>query len=381
MPEKKILLVGDGNHQFIVNLAKQLKNNKKKLIIGVISHTDVSKNNSIYYDVIISPHNLKLYGRLFSKIKYIRSLIKRIYYFTKRDTIISFDIINFHYLTSDSFAIRSHVIRKFKGKIIYSIWGSDMYKIRGNQIAWFKKNIVKADSITFTNEKSIEYFEKTFNLQKLDLQLCRFGLAPLENLKKLSLSKANCKEDLKWAPEKFAVTVGYNLAPGQQHLKILEQFKDEEILKYKDKIQIILPVTYGGSQSYKNEIIEKLENLPFDYKIYDQFLDDDLIAKIRKATDIMIQLQKTDQFSGSMQEHLYSRNVVITGKWLPYQSLKDEGAWFLDLNELEEIKTTLPMIIENFAEYESLTTNCPSAISNLSSWENNIKSWTKLYNV
>ena len=103
------------------------------------------------------------------------------------------------------------------------------------------------------------------------------------------------------------------------------------------------------------------------------------IALIRKATDIMIQVQTTDQFSGSMQEHLYAQNVVITGSWLPYKAMKNEGIYFEEIRNIAEITDLLPEIIRNCSTYESKTHQNTEIISNLSRWENNIQAWSKLY--
>ena len=159
--------------------------------------------------------------------------------------------------------------------------------------------------------------------------------------------------------------------------KKLESKFQKELM---DEIQLILPITYGGTPKYKNQLLEKLKQLPFEYIFYDTFLTDEKVAQIRKASDIMIQLQLTDQFSGSMQEHLYSRNVVITGSWLPYETMKENGAWFIEIDKLEELYKVIPEIIKDFEKYELKTKNNPQVISELSSWDKNIYSWIDLYN-
>jgi hypothetical protein len=94
----------------------------------------------------------------------------------------------------------------------------------------------------------------------------------------------------------------------------------------------------------------------------------------------MLQLQITDQFSGSMQEHLFARNVVITGSWLPYDTLKEKGSYFIEIDKVEDLNDVLPDVINNFSTYEQRTTNNPGVITELSSWGKNIKQWAEMYN-
>ena len=226
----------------------------------------------------------------------------------------------------------------------------------------------------------MENFSSKFNWKKNNLKLCRFGLAPLDILQELTATKAECKIKLNWNVAKLAMTIGYNLSPFQNHLNILKQFENEEIQELKDRIQLVIPITYPKNERYKTQILEKLNQLPFEYVFYDAFLDDETIAYIRKASDLMIQLQVTDQFSGSMQEHLFTRNIVITGSWLPYDTIKKRGGWFIEIGNFEDLKAALPDLINNFEKYEQKTAPNPRVVSELSSWEKNIKDWISLYN-
>jgi hypothetical protein len=72
--------------------------------------------------------------------------------------------------------------------------------------------------------------------------------------------------------------------------------------------------------------------------------------------------------------------VVITGSWLPYGTMKENGAWFIEIDKLEELYKVIPEIIKDFEKYELKTKNNPQVISELSSWDKNIYSWIDLYN-
>ena len=202
---------------------------------------------------------------------------------------------------------------------------------------------------------------------------------PLEYLKRNRMTKMECKNKLGWKTDKLAIAIGYNASPKQQHISILDQFSDETMKEFVDKIQLIFPITYGGNKEYKQQLLSKIKQLPFAYYIYDAFLNDEQIAYLRKASDIMLQLQSTDQCSGSMLEHLYTNNVVITGNWLPYDSLKDNKLWFIEVSTIEELKGVIIDVIENYKDYSMKTLYNTNVVMNLFSWDKNIEDWYELY--
>jgi len=381
MSEKRILLVGNGNHQFITNYVHWLKKStKSNFIVDILSYTKVKDENKKYYNTVFRMNDRNLIYQIISKIKGVRRYYRFFLYIKIIKTLPLYDVVHFHFISIDSYFIIEHFKKNTTSKIILSIWGSDMYRVNSTSEKGLIEACQKADALTFTNQKSIDYFKMKYNWNKNNLKLCRFGLTPLENLKKLTTTRLECKKQLNWNPKKRAVTIGYNLYTAQQHLEILTQFDNDSTKELIDEIQLILPITYGGTPKYKNQLLEKLKKLPFEYIIYDTFLTDEKVAQIRKASDIMIQLQLTDQFSGSMQEHLYSRNVVITGSWLPYGTMKENGAWFIEIDKLEELSKVIPEIIKDFEKYELKTKKNPQVISELSSWDKNIYSWIDLYN-
>ncbi len=381
MSEMRILLVGNGNHQFITNYVYWLKKStKSNFIVDILSYTKVKDENKKYYNTIFRKNDRNLIYQIISKIKGVRRYYRFFLYNKIIKTLPLYDVVHFHFISIDSYFIIKQFKKNTTSKIILSIWGSDMYRVNSTSEKGLIEACQKADALTFTNQKSIDYFKMKYYWNKNNLKLCRFGLTPLENLKKLTTTRLECKKQLNWNPKKRAVTIGYNLNTAQQHLEILTQFDNDSTKELIDEIQLILPITYGGTPKYKNQLLEKLKKLPFESIIYDTFLTDEKVAQIRKASDIMIQLQLTDQFSGSMQEHLYSRNVVITGSWLPYETMKENGAWFIEIDKLEELSKVIPEIIKDFEKYELKTKNNPQVISELSSWDKNIYSWIDLYN-
>lgn len=378
---KNILLIGNGNHQFINNLSWWLKCSNTNYQIDILSILPVEKDKKEFYHSVYIIYNIVLFYRVINKIKWLHRICRFIKYRKLIRRLPKYDIINFHFIEEEFYSLTRMLKKNTTSKIIYSIWGSDMYCLKAEDTKHFINSCELVDYITFTNRKSLEHFCKNFNWKKDNLNLALFGSNALEELKKLEVTKDKCKDLLGWNKDKLAITIGYNLSSAQQHLKILEYFDREELKILKNRIELIFPITYGGNKKYKHQLLNRINSLPYRTWVYDSFLDDRNIALIRNASDIMIQLQPTDQLSGSMQEYLYTRNVVITGSWLPYAVLKEKGAWFIEIDEFMELLIVLPELINNYSLFVDKTEKCRNAITELFSWNNNIHSWINLYNL
>lgn len=378
MEHVRVLLIGDGNSIFVTSYALWLKRKCADFQVDVFSTSVIREENTVFFDRVFSiEHYPHFY--FINKYKGIRRILLISIYRKVLKDLPEYDFVHFQFISPLRFSLINLFHSKTKSKIILSIWGSDLYKLNPVDKITFKNICLKADKISMANPQTIAYFKATFNWKKDNIRECRFGLSPLENIKELSIDKMACKRELGWNTDKLAVVIGYNAAQGQQHLKILEQLSHDQIISLKDQIMLVIPLSYGGSASYKSEIISAVKKLPFEYIVYQQYLSDFEIACLRKASDIMIQLQVKDQFSGSMQEHLFAGNVVVTGKWLPYKSMKDSGIYFEDVEELTDLKAILPEIIRNFRQYQEKTIYNEVKIAELSLWGNNIKNWVELY--
>lgn len=380
---KKILFVGDGNHQFILNLVFWLKKSKNTHFqIDILTYDPVRKEYKDYKDYFDSIYSIEDYNWGYPLIKKIWGLRRLYRYFLYNQLLKKlpvYDFIHFHYIDTDSYFLSGRLKKTVGSKIIFSIWGSDLYRVGKNDELKFFRACQHADLLTFTNRQALQFFKDNYEWQMNNLLICRFGLAPLEALKEFSVCKSESKNVMDWDGDKLAIVIGYNLSPAQQHLEILNSFRHEKLQMFKEKIQLIVPLTYQGTEKYKNRILDKLNQLPYSYKVYADFMTDVEVAHLRNASDIMIQLQTTDQLSGSMQEHLFAKNVVITGSWLPYLALKEEGAWFIEVDKIDELVTVLPEVLENYKGYAPKTVNTSKAIAKLSLWDQNIDSWIALY--
>ncbi len=330
MIKNKILLIGNINNSLIIEYARQLQN--KNIKIDFLTTSKINTHNTSLFNKIFYLQKDSIIYRIFNKIKmgklYIHAKFK---YLSLKD----YESIHFHYIDRESSIIAKMFDKYTKSNIIISIWGSDLYNFSKTNSLTFLEACKTAKYITFANKSIKNQFIELTNWNQNNLIVIRFGLTPIDFIIKNSLNKDECKDKLGWDISKIAITIGYNLNPIQQHLKILENFKGELLNQYTDKILLVIPITYGNYPDYKKEIIKTLKELPFKYFIYDSFLSNDKVSILRKASDIMIQLQEHDQFSGSMQEYIFSNNIVITGEWLPYETLKENEVYYETVKSIE----------------------------------------------
>lgn len=380
----KILLVGDCGSVFLSQLAEQLRKNHI-----TVSLFDLSKLSYEGFNGSFLVCKNDLLPKVILKIPKIRGLFKL--YLVKKTfgryskLLCEHQIINFHFFNREErvlFDCFSNCSSPVHNKLIISIWGSDFYRANRRKRDLDAHCYQRASLISFTNEKTIGTFTNYYKNLHLE-DRCRaapFGLQPVDEIKLIGdRSVAGPYVDNVFIdPNKIKVVIGYNGSKGQQHLKIIDNFKKlpSNIL---DKIIFIIPLGYGGDKRYKKNIAKALAKTSMHYKILPNFLPYREVAKLRLNGDVMLNLQITDQFSGSMIESLFAGNVVITGSWLPYSSLADKGAYFEIIDNFFELNDKLVNVVENLAMFKEKCKVNPDAVAFFADWDINIKKWIDLY--
>jgi hypothetical protein len=115
------------------------------------------------------------------------------------------------------------------------------------------------------------------------------------------------------------------------------------------------------------------------HRVITDLMSDMDLARLRCATDIMVQVQPTDQLSGAMQEHLHAGSVVITGAWLPYGVLSDAGVRFWTINDRAGLAKELEACISELSDREAACVGNDAPIRALSSWSQTAPQWSALY--
>ncbi len=317
------------------------------------------------------------YSKAFAKYRKLPKIhmIFRLYFIAKFLCEHNFDVVNIH----TSRVIYTTILPMLSNsKLVTTIYGSDFYR-QSKLARKIQKFIYTSSSkITFTNPLTMQSFLDYYGEFGDKSVVCRFGLGTLDVIEKnRNISKDIIKKNLGYSATKTIITCGYNATKAQQHEAIIESISKLDN-KTIERVQFIFPMTYGD-KPYRENIKKILTKTNLDYIVLEEFLYDDNNANIKLGSDIMINMLKTDSFSGSMQEFLYGSNVVITGSWLPYEIFDKEGIMYKKINNPSELSNILIEVMNDLPNLKMGLSRNIDIISNLSSWDNNIQSWIDAY--
>lgn len=259
------------------------------------------------------------------------------------------------------------------------IWGSDFYRATP---AWLKKKRVifdNARNIIFANPVNARDFTRHYREYHEKAIINGFGVAKFDLIKQIRAENTltSLKIEFGLPLDKIIVAVGYNGSKGQQHKKILNELSGLPAV-IREKIFLVLQMTYGHNQVYTQEVIKHVAQSGINYRLIDAFLDDRQIASLRLAVDVVLNAQISDGFSSSIQEHLFAGNIVVVGDWLPYLPLELANIIFFK-KRLQEFGATLQSIVEQYAEMKDSVTGNAEKLYRLSSWRSRIKNWVDIY--
>ena len=375
----KILLIADGNHLTIKNLIERIIIDSKYHIefdILSLSHNVNSFHNGIkiYHDI---KYFIKVSG-LLSKVPYIRGLSQLLYLNRLSLKLIEnrYDFVHIHYTKWKHYFIIDLLGSKSISTIT-TIWGNDLNAINKLQRFFLYRLLNRIDAITYSSTsiraKLLHYNSKYI----CKLHQCKFVNNNLVYLSRLNtIDKHNAKNLLGLPNNCFIITCGYTSKAEQNQLLIIQQLKKVSL---PENCIIVFPMTYGNFRENIKKVKAELKKCRFKYFVLDNFLTTHELAIYRKASDIMINVVNQDQLSASFLEYLYSQNIVITGDWLPYSALIDEGIFFKQISKIAELSEVIPSIISEYDTYFEKTKNNPIVLNKLYV-NDSAESWIQLYN-
>lgn len=346
------------------------------MFIGELSRKIARKNIEVWLFCITKGY-LKNINQ--DKVYELSNNYRNLFFFVKnclgiKKIVNKVDLINFHY-THYSYLLFDIIFNSAKVKIA-SIWGGDLYKAKGLTKIVTELFYNRCDIVTATNPKLLDFFKEKYPRYKGRLSKSTFGLALLDYI--FAVDKTKNEFSNKEIEGKKVICIGTNATLGQNHFKILEaisKIKDSHLMN----LYLIVPMTYPKNKKYTNEVTNILEKLNIKYLLIKDFISLKKLADLRKITDILIQVQNTDQFSGAMQETIYAGAEVITGDWLPYEILDKNGVRLEKVSSFDEIGEKLVQLLQKGKMPPEEIEHRRKVIHKLSSWESVTKDWLKLY--
>jgi hypothetical protein len=412
---KKILVLGLGQNNFLSFLYSNLKKFDSSYFISVPFYNEITSDSSHetwMYDnnKIILKNNLfsvltSLFFCLFSKhfyqtfffIFFVEKKIAKAFhfgyeqliaksFFIQNNNFQDYNTFHFHFMQY-SYLRELFLVPKGK-KIVCSFWGSDL--LRTNDILNFyfvKKALNKATVITCQSQELKEIILSKFGRNLSDkIQIALFpSNEQIYDLMDLNDKNQNAidmfKSKFSYSNDKINILIGHSGSMSNNHLKIIKSLGR---LKSKNRIHLIINLNYAITPSekaiYEKELIEALNSLEFSFVILDKFFVNDELAISRLASDIFIHAPISDALSGTMLELLYASNIVITGSWLPYKTYRKANLIYYEIYDFMELSEKLEFIIENLSFEEITASKNKAFIRDYFSNDRITANWSQILN-
>ncbi|GER60167.1 hypothetical protein ULMA_22750 [Patiriisocius marinus] len=297
--------------------------------------------------------------------------------FKLKSNLKDVDYIHYHFI--NFYVVLVHIlIFKYYNAIKYAtFWGSDfaIANKKNYLLGIFFKGMNK---IIFSNKVSLNSFSEIYPNLKNNLGIVKWPLGQLELQKNIVKVDRDIFE-FDVPKGKQIVCVGTNGGKNQNHLKIIDELSKLN-LAITENFFFLFPIGYPrNNEIYISEILSKLKesSLPH-YQLDYTFHENTSLAHYRKMTDVMIQVQNNDMFSGAMQEAIFGGAKIITGSWLPYDILDDNNVLFFKIKDFSEMCSVFIRAI-NYEISNLEKQHNAEVIYSLSGWGAIKEQWFGLY--
>ena len=391
--QKKILVLGVGQHNFLYYLYSALKSYNKSYTVAApfVRELDksVKSDHSIYNNELVSQkfsilnyiHAFLLIlfdGFLYQTFFFIlfveRKFKKAVHFvlkygqakafFLQNDNFNSFDSFHFHYLQY-SYVRELFLIPKGK-KIVCTFWGSDLLRTADIlNIYIIKKALNKATTITCQSlelkeiilSKYGRHLERKINVAMFPIDAKTYEAIDAYKGNELSINEF--RSTYKYSSEKINVLIGHNGSTFNNHEKIINALAE---LQQKEKVHLIVNLNYGlpesDKESYKRKLTKALENSEMSFVVLENFFSGDELAISRLASEVFIHMPISDALSGTMLEMLYASNIVLTGSWLPYKTFVNAGLKYYEVSDFSTLPSVFDKVLGQYeAEKEKVNQN------------------------
>lgn len=324
-------------------------------------------------------------------ILWVGRMAKKIHPYSIQEKIINYIESNtFHYIFNNYDCIDLHSFMDYYHNIVnnciknghrydITVWGSDVLRATD-------KNF-KDRKMGYEHAKLIKGFDKLLNVlsskyvQRYDDKMVPAYIGTsffsiIDDISDAERALLSKKLDV-YYPDKILVTCGYNASPSQQHNIIIDAISQLSSTD-KDRIHVILPMTYDKAEPYFSETVSLLDKANVGYTVLDHFLTEKELAVLRIQSQVMIDTQITDSFNDALRTTLYSENITLIADWLEYPPYDREKVYYVSVNE-SNLASTLHSIINNFEEYKQKCVGNKDKLKRLVSWEYCIKPWVNSY--
>lgn len=287
------------------------------------------------------------------------------YYARFIDQSTESEIIHHHFLNHKQGLFLKYLTKKYK--IIGTYWGSDLFRVANWQEHEIQKEILALGNIITlaTPEMKFSVLSRFGDDFSKKIRIVRFILEKKfyeqsNYLLKYDNWQVNYKARLNIPEKKIIIVYGHNAHKENNHLKFIAVLKKLPI-DILSSFHIIFPLTYGNpKKDHINLIKEKTTKIASSFTFIEEFMDWEMLAKLKIISDVYIHAPTTDGLSAYLTECFYTNNLTIVGDWLPYKTFTDMGLKYLEFQDFDSLKHVLMDLsthISTFKNYNEINRN------------------------
>lgn len=374
---KKILLLYKFEHHqgLVKRLSDEMERRGILIDVFCVSNYELySKTNTnygliytiLYYFKSRNYHFMSiLLSKLFEKLLFNKMASK-------------YDSIDFHSYYPVFYSI-ARFCRKRRIQYDITFWGSDLLRATEETLNEIKVDLDGCHKIkvgmnllnALSQKYNGKYDDKAFFV---DFGNNNFEL--IDSLTTADVEEAQ-HELLPNYTDGIKIICGYNGITKQNHKFMIEAIArlSDDI---KSKIHVILPMTYACDKQYREEIRACIEPTGIRFTLLEDYLDGPKISVLRKITDVVINIQDTDAFSFSLQEHIYCGSVMIIGEWLKYPEAKVANVYLVETTK-NNLSHNIMSVIQSLQHYKEMSASNKEKIYSVFSWANMAEKWEYSY--
>lgn len=370
----KILLLAIAGSPYSRELSCRLRDSGQEVVVLDIFNNRISLGSTdsrfVSSDFYQFFYSRKILGTM------LKSLLLSAYLLKSRK---NYNVINIHYNNVFYSKYLIPVLKGLRIPVVTSVWGSDFLRSSHRNRNTQKKIYDISKLITFNSESVKSSFLDYYGMYQDKACIVRFGLDSLDMIDNLSdenISDVRVKMEI--PQDRTVITCGYNAYKAQNHLAILESLSK---LGNSDRksIFLLIPMSYGGNPQYIDDVTIKCTELGIDHVVITEFLSPSELAASRSISDIFIHMQESDSFSASVQEALYTGNLLLNGDWIDYTFLRELGIEYTSLTDFGELSGQIRDYLEKREKGEFLISDNAEIIRKISSWDMVIDDWLSIY--
>lgn len=258
------------------------------------------------------------------------------------------DVLHLHGL----FLSQSHyyLARASPKPLVVSCWGSDVLRSADLQVLKVQRKILqRASVITVSTPEFKEVVLAKYGRELFPkIRLAQFS-PDLEGLgeEDSGISERRFRTDWNISEDKLIVCIGHNGDPAGQHLEMISSVSKLG-KEMKERITVVVPMTYGGSKDYKRRVREALQEAAVAGVILESYLEERAIRDLRLASDVFVYGPVSDSFSASVSQALAAGSVCLLGSWLPYNLRRRAGFFYHEFDQPDKIESQLAEVIESW---------------------------------